>query len=366
MHSNTHAQTRRRRAAAPLVAGVIVGLVLAAGIPAGAHAAGPTGTGAPGTGAGSSATPSRAVQLLGPPQSGLTWHSGTWTGGRFTTSALASFGDWRGRPADVVTTYSSRSSYRSMAEDTWSIRTWNGFPGRLSYALAPLPDSGEGSLASIGTGQQDAVWRQVARNLRQAGRGDSIVRVGWESNLRDWRWQATSSNAGQYKSAFRRIVTTMRAEAPELLFEFGIGCGAGLQGSRDRLAPLTEVYPGDDVVDLVGCDTYDWWNTHATDDATWSRVLAPAHGPGIADVADFARAHDKGASYAEWGLAHRGNGNGGGDNPYYITAMHEFFTQNADVVAFECYFDEPAGYIASSIFGTGQNPASSARYAQLW
>lgn len=140
--------------------------------------------------------------------------SGAWTGGRSTTSALASFGDWRGRPADVVTTYSSRSSYNSSAEGTWSIRTWNGFPGRLSYALAPLPSNGEGSLASIGAGQQDAIWRQVARNLRQAGRGDSIVRVGWESDLRDWRWQATSGNADQYRSAFRRIVTTMRAEAP--------------------------------------------------------------------------------------------------------------------------------------------------------
>jgi hypothetical protein len=202
--------------------------------------------------------------------------------------------------------------------------------------------------------------------MKAAGHGNAIVRVGWESNLRDWRWQATSANSGEYKAAFRRVVTTMRAEAPGLLFEFGIGCGTGLSGSSDRLAPLTEVYPGDDVVDLVGCDIYDFWSTHATDDASLSKLLTPAHGPGMKDVADFARAHGKGASYAEWGLARNSNGGGGDDNPYFISAMHNFFAKNSDVVAFECYFDEPAGYISSSLFGTGQNPQSSARYAELW
>ena len=307
-----------------------------------------------------------ASRILGVPQSGLAWHSGAWVGGRFTTAELARFGAWRGRSADVVTTYSPRDSYRSLMENTWSIRTWAGFGGKLNYGLAPLPDNGEGSLGSIAAGHQDAVWRRVAHNLEAAGRGDSVVRVGWESNLRDWRWQATTGNAAEFRAAFRRIVTTMRAEAPGLTFEFGVACGSGLSGSTDRLAPLTAVYPGDDVVDLVGCDTYDWWNTHAADDASWSNVLTPAHGPGIADVAAFARAHGKGASYAEWGLATKGNGGGGGDNAYYIRAMHNFFAKNADVVVFECYFDEPASYIANSLYGTSQNPRASATYRDLW
>ena len=309
---------------------------------------------------------SAATRILGTPRSGLDWHSGAWTGGRFTTGTINSFGSWRGRPADVVTTYAPRDSYQSIKDDEWSITTWNGFSGRLSYGLAPLPDNGEGSLRSIGAGQQDAVWREVARDLKSAGRGNSIIRVAWESNLRNWRHHATAANAREFKAAYRRIATTMRAEAPGLLFEFGINCGTGLTGSTDRLAPLTELYPGDDVVDLVGCDTYDWWDTQASNDAEWSRVLTPAHGPGIKDVADFARARGKGASYAEWGLARHSNGGGGGDNPYYVEAMHGFFEANRDVVAFECYFDEPAGYIANSLFGTSQNPRSADRYAELW
>ena len=320
----------------------------------------PTATSAPTTGT------SAAIRILGKTRSGLPWHSGAWVGGRFDTSTINAFGDWRGRASDVVTTYSPRDSYATMMNNTWSITTWDGFQGKLNYGLAMIPDNGEASLASIGAGEQDAVWRKVAQNLKDNNRGDSIVRLGWESNLKDWKWQATVSNAAQYKAAFRRVVTTMRAEAPDLTFEFGVACGSGLSGSSDRMAPLNQVYPGDDVVDLVGCDTYDWWNTHPTDAASWAKTAAPADGPGVADIVSFARAHAKGASFGEWGLAKSSNGGGGGDNAFFIRAMYDFFYANRDVVAFECYFDEPDAYLESSIFGAGQNPSAAAAYVQRW
>ena len=78
----------------------------------------------------------------------------------------------------------------------------------------------QGSFESIAAGEQDAVWRKVAQNLKGHNREDSIVRIGWESNLKDWRWHVTASNAEKFKTAFRRIVTVMRVEAPELRFEF--------------------------------------------------------------------------------------------------------------------------------------------------
>lgn len=311
--------------------------------------------------------PSAAQRLLGPSRSGLPWHSGAWVGERFNSDGIAGFGRWRGRPADVVTTYSARGSYQEIMTDTWPITTWQGFPGRLSYGLAMLPDDGSGSFTSISAGAQDSVWRKVAWDLARHGRGNSIVRIGWENNLPDWRWQVTAASAPQFKTAFQRIVTVMRSEAPGLRFDFTVNCGSGLSGSSDRLAPLTAVYPGDDVVDLVGCDTYDWWNTHATSAATWGRVLHPAEGPGLADVAAFAKAHGKGASFPEWGLSRRvGGNNAGGDNSFYISAMFDFLAANSQVVAYECYFDEPSSYIANSLWGYGQNPKAAAMYARLW
>jgi hypothetical protein len=310
---------------------------------------------------------SAATQGLGPTRSGLAWHSGAWVGNRLNTAGINSFGTWRGRPADVVMTFPKRDSYSAMISDTWSYRTWNGFPGRLVYSLPMLPKDGAGSLSSIAAGNQDHVWRTIARNLKSAGRGDSIIRIGWEQNIKDWRWYTNASTAGQYKAAFRRVVQVMRAEASGLKFDFVVNCGSDLDGSSDRLAPLKLVYPGDDVVDLVGCDAYDWWALHVTSDADLGHLLHPKHGPGVQDIVNFARAHGKGASFPEWGLAARqGSNNAGGDNPYFISAMHRFFAQNKDVVAYESYFDQPYTSLGSSLQIGGKNPKAAATYVRLW
>ena len=135
--------------------------------------------------------------------------------------------------------YSRRDSYRAIASEAWSIQVWKGVPGRLSYALAILPNSGEGSLASIARGDQDWVWRAVAHNLKAAGRGNSVVRIAWEANLSDWRWGATRASAPAFRAAFRRVAQTMKTTAPDLVIDFGVGCGPGLPGSKVRTAPLT-------------------------------------------------------------------------------------------------------------------------------
>jgi hypothetical protein len=310
-----------------------------------------------------SVAPSSATAKLGTSRSGLPWLSGVWMGSRFSPAAARAYGSWRGRQLDVITAYSNRTSYERTVHDTWSINVWNGLPGRLNYGLGILPNSGEGSLDSIARGDQDWVWRAVAKNLVSAGRGNSIVRIGWEANLPDWRWGVTASTAPKYRAAFRRVAKTMKATAPKLVIDFGIGCGPGLPGSSSRTASLTKLYPGDDVVNVVECDIYDWWSTRVRSSAT--PVLTPKYGVGLQDLAKFARAHHKLVGVGEWGLSRPSNGNGGGDNPAFIKAMHDFFRQNASVMAYECYFDEPADYLRSSL-STGQNPRAAAVYKNSW
>jgi hypothetical protein len=305
-----------------------------------------------------------SVAKLGTSLSGLPWLSGVWSGGRFSPSAIAAYGRWRGRRVDLVTTYSSRDSYRAIASETWSINVWKGMPGRLNYGLAILPNSREGSLASIARGDQDWVWRSVAKNLKSAGRGNSLVRIAWEANLPDWRWGATAANAPAFRAAFRRVAKTMKRTAPGLVIDFGINCGSGLHGSTDRTAPLTKLYPGDDVVDVIHCDVYDWWTTRVRG-ADSTPLTRPPYGPGLVDVASFARHHRKLMGVGEWGLATPGNGHGGGDNPAFVEAMKRFLVANTDVVGYECYFDEPDPYLRSSL-NTGQNPKAAATYQRLW
>ncbi|WP_116112637.1 hypothetical protein [Austwickia chelonae] len=311
-------------------------------------------------------TGNAATRLWGTSRSGKPWFSGAWVaGGTWGPQRAEGWGIFRGSSTDATVSYSNKESFARIAESDWNISVFNGFPGKLVYGLSLLPQDGTGSLATVARGDHDQVWRRQAQTLLAHGRGDAIVRIGWEANGDWWPWQAGAAHAPLYRAAFARVSRTMKAVAPKLLMDFGIGCGVGIPGQRSRLDALTSLYPGDDVVDLVGCDTYDWWNTRSTDEASFARTIRPAQAPGIADVADFARAHRKGMSIPEWGTADVSR-QGAGDNPFYIRKMYEWFMANSDVLAVECFFNEPGPGVANSLWSPVQMPRSSAEYARLF
>jgi glycosyl hydrolase family 26 len=308
----------------------------------------------------------RARAKLGPPPSGGKWRSGIWAGGGTArTKRVNAFGAWRGVPSDAVTQYPESTTWQAIHDSHWHVSTYAKFDGTLVYGLPMLPQKGSGDFGSIIKGKHDWVYRQVARDLVTEGRGRSIVRIGWEPNGNWFPWGATAGNAAQYVHAYRHIAGVLRAVAPNLVIDFDISCGVTLSGQKDRRAALTELYPGDDAVDIVGCDTFDWYNTKVQNEVSWRAAIRPVGGVGIADVADFARAHGKGLSIPEWGLASPADG-GLGDNPFYIKKMRSFFEANADVLVLESYFSEPETSLANSIWDPVQNPRSSAVYARLW
>lgn len=318
----------------------------------------------------SSPEPSTVVEPVDPaataqPAAHVPWTSGIWVGGDPSAARVAAFATWRGARVDTVTTYPTYTTWDDMRNSDWSITIWNGFAGRLAYGLPLLSDEKDATFQRVIDGSHDDVFAGIAKSLVDHDRGDSFVRVGLEANGDWFRWGAEASTASDFKAAFRHVVKVMHARAPELTFVFDIACGRGLAGSDERLAPLTALYPGDDVVDVVGCDTYDSYTARATNDAEWKRALAPADVPGIQDVADFARAHSKKFAIPEWGLTATG-ASGSGDNPYFIGAMHAFFAANASTLAFENYFNEPNTDLDSSLWNPDQNPKAAQRYAELW
>ena len=313
-------------------------------------------------------TPSlqRARAILGPPRSGGQWHSGIWAGGDVARAErVEAFGRWRGTATDAATMYPETTTWQTIHDSHWHLTTYQGFEGRLVYGLPMLPDDGEGDFDTIVDGDHDWVYRKIAQNLVTEGRGRSLVRIAWEANGDWFPWAATATTAPKYVAAFRHIVGVLRSVAPDLVIDFDIACGTPLRGQKHPLAALTELYPGDDVVDIVGCDTYDWYYTKAQNEATWSAAIRPHDRVGIADVADFARDHGKGLSIPEWGLASTADG-GLGDNPFYLKKMRSFFEANADVLVLESYFSEPETSLANSIWDPDQNPQSSAVYARFW
>lgn len=326
-------------------------------VPAAATAAMPA-IGTPGT---------MARKYLGKPRSGLPWHSGAWTGAYMNAANATKWGTWRGRPSDATPTFPEWGGWKVMRESSWHIETYNGFQGTLVYGLPLLPIGAKPSdLPRVAAGWQDATYRRISRDLRtKYTSGRVVVRIGWEANG-DWMpFSTTYSKAPEYRAAFRRAAKVIKAEFPRAVIDFDINCGTELRGQRNRLDSLTRLYPGDDVVDVIGCDTYDWDVLKAKTDKQWRQARKPPRSVGVQDVADFARKRKKGLSFPEWGITHAWDGYG--DNPFYIAKMHEFFRANSDILVFENYFNVPDNHMHSSLWPVKpQNPKSAAMYRKLW
>ncbi len=298
-----------------------------------------------------SAATSTGLPLPGPGQG---WASGAYPGLTIDQAAADQFAAYRGRALDVVDVFQSRDNWDKIANSTWSTDVYKGFPGRLVIGLPLLPDNlTASSMPALAAGAFDSYFKSFAANLAANGRGNSIIRLGWEFNGNWFSWAAT--NPAVYIAAFRRVVGDLRSAAPGLLIDWNGNLGYSQVGHD----PFTELYPGDDVVDIVGVDIYDNKYNHVTDEASWQQVKAGDHGLDAWDA--FAVAHGKKFSVPEWGLDDQGPG----DNPYFIQKMHDWFAANASSLAFECYFNEPSAYIGNSL-DTNQNPLSAALYRLLW
>lgn len=170
----------------------------------------------------------------------------------------------------------------------------------------------------------------LARNLVAAGLGNSIIRLGHEANG-SWYPDSLGNNRTEWSlwdKFWRKTVLAMKS-VPGAHFEFD-WCIAALW----RPIPLKYIYPGNDVVDIVGVDTYDTGNLGNTAAARWNYTY---YGPdGIKAVLDFARAHGKPMSIPEWGVSPRSEAKGFGDDPTFVNGIASVVRDNR--VAYQSYF----------------------------
>jgi hypothetical protein len=298
-----------------------------------------------------------------------TWPSGVWTGGEWGAERIAEFAAWRGTPVDTAVTYPAYDTWQQLSQESdWHVAVFDGFRGKLVYGLPLLPkDSAGHGLDQVAAGAHDDAFAAVADTLAAHHRGDSYIRVGLEAQGDWFPWGASNgeNSPESFKAAFRHVAALLKDRLPQARIVFDISCGAVLRDQSDRMDPLTKLYPGDDVVDVVGCDHYDHYQLIAHTQKKFDSALRPDRAAGLQDTLDFAREHGKQFAVPEWGLT-APEAHGGGDNDYFVFAMYQWLSANAADVAFENYFNEPAAYLQSSIWDQVQNPRAAAEYRALW
>lgn len=279
-----------------------------------------------------------------------------------TPSDVRAFEKWVGTKAVYAMDYTPRGSWQDIESPSWQTSQWENDPEhhRLVLSVGLLPDN-TGDLASGASGAYDAYFRQLARNLISHKLSNTIIRLGWEFNGNWFNWgivkgDAASSQAAarNYAAAFRHAVAAMRS-VPGAHFAFDWCVNNGNSSINAEAA-----YPGDAYVDYVGIDAYDMvWgpNSSTVSDPAqrWKIITQGDHGLNF--WASFATKHHKKLSVPEWGVW--GGDHGGGDDPTYVTGMHNWFA--AHNVAYESYFNDMDARI-----DTGRFPLSAATYKKLF
>ena len=227
------------------------------------------------------------------------------------------------RPSSVLgVDFYGQTTWEDFSKLNWVPGVWKKLnPARNVVWSIPLTMKGT-PLADVAEGLHDIEFEAAARAISEA-HPKAVIRLGWEMNLAEMAWFAKGHEA-DYIRAFRRVVEIFRRHSTDFKFDWCPGWGP-----QDM--PADASYPGDDVVDYIGLDVYDFKH-EGTAEERWNNfyVKAPF---GLEWHREFARLHGKRMSYPEWGVGNAG------DNPFFIQQMHDWFMKNEDRIAYAAYFD---------------------------
>lgn len=325
------------------------------------------------------------------------WGAANRNGG---AAANEAFAQWLNQPVVWAEDFTPTERWENNIEGgSWQLGEWSKWkkavPGRRLILSIPLLPGGwnrggikgpDGKYTPVSfdagaRGEYNVHFQRLAENLIKYGLEDSILRLGWEFNGGWYTWRA-SDNIPGFIAYWRQIVQTMRAVPGAEKLQY---CWNPAQSWLQF--PAEKAWPGDEYVDIVGLDFYDqsWakdtypFPENATPGEIESRqrkavddVLINGQ-EGLVRWSNFAREHHKPFSIPEWGVCKRGDGHGGGDNPYFVEQVHKFISDPANNVLFHCYFDVEASDGAHQLspgYGTNakesQFPKSAAKFKELF
>ena len=278
-----------------------------------------------------------------------------------TPALLQSISASWGYAPPIASDYFQDGSWPAIDNDLGRIATWRNSGYKMTWAVPMLPQVAGVTLANGAAGQYNEHFALLATNLISAGMGNSILRLGWEFNKGEFPWYA-AGQPGNFVNYWHQIVDTMRS-IPGANFQFEWNPNRGDLGIADAaMGNLTDYYPGNEYVSMVGMDIYDVnWDYYPGANAEFSNIRTQPWG--LDWIAAFGQTHDKPLSIPEfglgWGPSAPGSGPisgsgplSGGDNPTFINDMFSWIA--AHDVANGIFWD----YGSSSI-ENGQNPLTA-------
>ena len=252
------------------------------------------------------------------------------------------------KPSSVIAVdFYGETTWEEFAKYTWVPGVWKKLnPARKVVWSMPLTMKGT-PLTDVAAGKYDLEFERAARAIADA-QPDAIIRLGWEMNLEQSNWFAGGREA-DYIAAYRHVAGVFRKASHRFAFDWCPGWGP-------QESPADRAYPGDDVVDFIGLDVYDF-KFEGSPEERWQKfyLIAPF---GLEWHRDFAARHGKPMSFPEWGVGHFG------DNPYFIRMMHDWFMQNRDRIAHAAYFNVDG--LWPTQIDTGRFPQSQALFRKLF
>lgn len=263
--------------------------------------------------------------------------------------AILAYEEFIGRRVSYVLAFMADSPNWDQFERAILQNNTNGPPGSHSATeWAALLDGRElmlgvpacvagSSWSSEAGGANDGHWVSLARTLTGAGLGDCVLRIGRELNGSWYPWKVDYNSRNTYKSAYARIVGTMRGAGFSGKFCWNPFIGQGTFGPNHG---AEDAYPGDGVVDSIGIDLYDgdlgngkWFGYPSNADA----VTTSQHQQFFDSLLtiwdslrgwyNLALSHGKPICFPEWGLRlwkDGGTYRGGGDNEILVRGMARF------------------------------------------
>lgn len=258
-------------------------------------------------------------------------------------SILQQFSQMVGRQVNCAMVFANAATTWSQWENPWFINYYNPDSDWSQWATAPnttrqlvitlnlFPSDLNGAdwLDQGAAGDYEQYAAVLASNLVAAGLGNSIIRLAPEMNGNWYSYSLGSTQAdwAKWDEFWTDTVDAMRSvTGANFKFDW---CISDLY----RALPLSEIYPGNNVVDIIGDDVYDTGNLGSTATARWNEVYNGSGG--IANLLAFARSQGKPISIPEWGVDPVADG-GFGDDPTFVNGIASVVANNPTV--YQSYF----------------------------